>query len=52
MAGNSNKKKYLCGTEPWISADITEKEYRAWLKSIYDMKPVNSKGNKKEVGND
>ena len=31
MAENSNKKKYLCGTEPWVSADITEKEYRALI---------------------
>lgn len=43
----NKKRKYLCGTEPWISADITEKEYRAWLKSICNTKPVSSEENKK-----
>ena len=48
MAENGNKKKYLCGTEPWISADITEKEYREWLDSIKRAKPVNSESSKKK----
>lgn len=35
-----NKQKFLCGTEPWVSADITEKEYRDWIDSIKKMKAV------------
>ena len=46
MAENSNKK-YLCGTEPWVSAGITEKEYRVWLESICDIKLGNNERNKK-----
>lgn len=39
MAENK-KQKFLCGTEPWVSADITEKEYRDWIASIRKMKAV------------
>jgi hypothetical protein len=37
MAENK-KQKFLCGTEPWVSADITEKEYKEWIASIKKMK--------------
>ena len=40
MAEAKKVKQFLCSTEPWVSADITEAEYREWLRSIRNARAV------------
>lgn len=34
MTEKKSNIKFLCSTAPWISADITEEEYKSWINSI------------------